>query len=96
MKIIWVKDQKEEWLRQEGRQSVCPEQVPEEKGGQAGCLPRAGPRGERRAGRVFAQSRSPRRKEGRQSLPRAGPRGEEGLLCGVHSDGVWSLGLMPA
>ena len=80
MKIIWVKDQEEEWLRQEGRQS----------------LPRAGPRGERRAGRVFAQSRSPRRKEGRQSLPRAGPRGEEGLLCGVHSDGVWSLGLMPA
>ena len=50
MKIIWVKDQKEEWLRQEGR----------------------------------------------QSLPRAVPRGEEGLLCGVHSDGVWSLGLMPA
>ena len=73
MKIIWVKDQKEEWLRQEGRQSVCPEQVPEEKEGQAECLPRAGPRGERRAGRVFAQSRSPRRKEGRQSLPRAGP-----------------------
>ena len=46
MKIIWVKDQKEEWLRQEGRQSVCPEQVPEEKGGQA----------------VFTQSRSLRRR----------------------------------
>ena len=55
MKIIWVKDQKEEWLRQEGRQSVCPEQVPEEKEGQAECLPRAGPRGERRAGSLYPE-----------------------------------------